>query len=652
MLWLMIGTLSVEAQYRYLEQPQETLNVPRLKYLRLDVEAEQSSQESALGSQSSYERLYVAPAIGIGWDHFIYHPDLLNFSILAEPGYSWQESGPPGSKRERNDVLLNGTFNGRLLQLKPYATTLFANSTHNTHQYDFFNSVIEDAQSYGLLTGYRERPVPVTLTFQRTTRDTSGLSYDTKSDQITLDLHARNERKLQDFTDFSYQYSQYDSTTGDALSRFHDTSDFSYVTVTDTEHFHKSVLTSTLLFDQSESTESTSDDLNLRLNYTVEHTANFRSLYDYSFLRFATDNGDGLQNNARAGVQHQLYESLSSYGDLHGTTANSSFGGSSFDLVSGGTTIAVNYTKRLGDWGRLTIGNSASYDLTEQETTGTILFVSKESHALPSGQWVRLNQPRVIAISSVTTDAAHGEIPVTENVDYFVDRTRNPWQLQRNPLSIILTDSNNVVLVTYTAQSNPSGSYSTFSDQAQIRLDLWKGMLGLFARYSFSDNHANAPGFVLENVQEFQAGADFYYRGLRLNANYTDRKSTLFNYYSYNLSEGYSSALFPHWSIGVDLNQRWSFYPDSGKFSYEVTYYDFIARASWHPITTIEWSTEAGYELQRGNGLDQDLFVGRSYLNWLIGKLDIHLGYEFQNQEFTAEKRERHFVFVRARRSF
>ena len=209
--------------------------------------------------------------------------------------------------------------------------------------------------------------------------------------------------------------------------------------------------------------------------------------------------------------------------------------------------------------------------------------------------------------------------------------------------------------MTYTVQSNPSGSYSTFSDQAQIRLDLWHGMLGLYARYSFSDNHANTPGLVLENVQELQAGADFYRRGLRLAGNYTDRKSTLFNYYSYNLSEGYSPAFFSHWSLGVDLNQRWSFYPGSanlGNQSYQVTYYDFIARASWHPVTIVDWSAEAGYELQRGHGLDQDLFVARSYLNWLIGKLDIHLGYEFQNQKFTAETRERHFIYMRARRSF
>src|SRR6185436_4322388 len=111
-LSLIVGVLgwvsivpSAQAQYRYdlLEQPEQTLGLPRLQYLKLDVEAEKSSQTSHLGAKSEYERLYLAPAIGIRYDNNIYHPDLLNFSILAEPGYSWQQSGQPDALTERDD---------------------------------------------------------------------------------------------------------------------------------------------------------------------------------------------------------------------------------------------------------------------------------------------------------------------------------------------------------------------------------------------------------------------------------------------------------------------------------------------------------------------------------------------------------------------
>jgi len=544
----------------------------------------------------------------------------------------------------------------KLLHLKQYSTTIFATATHNTQDYDFFNSVIEDTQSYGVNTGYRTGPVPVTLSFIQTHRDTSGFNYDTISDQSNLDLHARNERKAEDFTDLSYQFSQYDSTTSTTGEHFHDSNTFHYVTLNDLEHFHSSTLNSTLLYDHTDSSDLTSDDLNIYANYAIDHTPSLRSLYDYSFSLFSGDDGDSIQNTARAGLQHQLYESLSTSADIHGATVNSTLGDSTLDIVSGGVTASLNYTKRLISCARLTMGDTVTYDLTDQETSGSSLLVPRESHALPAGQWVRLNQPRIISLVGVTTDSAHGQLPLTEGIDYVVDRARDPWQLQRSPFSIILSDSNNVVLVTYTVEPNPSGSYSTLANQSQIRLDLWNGLLGLYARYSFTENYNGSSGFILEDVSEFQGGADCYWRGVRLNANYTDRESTLYSYYSYNLHEGYSSGVFAHSTFGADFVQRWTYYPRNASGAtggkYDVTYYDFVLRYAWHPVTSLELSAEAGYQQQRGNGLDEDLYVVRSFFTWFIGKLDFHLGYEFQKQEYSAENRDRHFLFLRAKRSF
>jgi len=39
-------------------------------------------------------------------------------------------------------------------------------------------------------------------------------------------------------------------------------------------------------------------------------------------------------------------------------------------------------------------------------------------------------------------------------------------------------------------------------------------------------------------------------------------------------------------------------------------------------------------------------------LNWMVGKLEFRLGYEHDNQEYTLEKRERDYVFLRLRRNF
>jgi hypothetical protein len=656
MLLVFVMGVSVSlAQYSYLEEPQAPLSLPQFKYFKFDIEAEQAHQNSAGAAvQTRTERLYLSPALGITWDHYIYHPDLVNFSILAEPGYVWQKSGPSGALEEENHFLLNGNLNATLLQLKPYATTVYANAGHNTHQYDFFNTVTEDSHGWGVISGYRQGPVPFTVSVQQTTRDSSGFSYDYTSDETVLNLHAQNERKLQNITDFSYQYSQYQSTTSGSGENFADSSTFHYLTLTDAEHFRKSTLNSTVIFQETDANGLSSDDLNASLAYNIEHTPNFHSVYDYAFSWFSTDAGDSLQHYARAGVQHQLYESLSSAADLHGSTVNSSFSGSTLDLATVGTTASLNYSKRLSSWARLSIGNSVNFDLTDQTSSGAALLIPNESHNLVSGQWVRLNQPRVITIIIVTADAAHGNQPLTENVDYYVDRTRDPWQIQISPFSVIIHSGDNV-LVTYTVQPNPSGSYTTLSDQAQIRLDLWNGRLGLYGRYLFTENHTSTAGFVLEDIEELQAGVDFSWRGLRLDGNYTDRDSSLYDYTYYTLTESYSKRLGSQSTFSLDLHQRWNLYPGSGSTnnpSYEVTYYDYLLRYDWHPVSSLDWSAEAGYEQQRGHALDQDLFAVRTYLSWTAGKLDVHVGYEFQDQKYIEHSRDRHFVFVRLKRNF
>lgn len=466
---LVLASGAARSSAQSLEQPLPPLTMPRLKYVDLNVEAEQTA-ETGGSSQSTYQRLYVAPTVGIGWDYFLYHPDLMTFSLLAEPGYVWQTSGSAQNPSQENDLLLNGSINATLLQLKPYASTVFASSSHDTHQYDFFNTVVEDVQSFGGTTGYREGAVPFTVSFQKSLNNSSGFAYNSTSDQTMLNLHAVNERRFGDNTDLTYQYQ---NSTWDQSSLGTASSSSSHdVTLTDAEHFGKSTLNSSLLYNQSDYSGATSDNLNLALDLSVEHTPQLRSFYDYAVSRYSTDGGDSLQNTARVGLQHQLYESLTSTVDVHGSSLNSDYTGSTLDSYSGGTSGSVNYSKNLGGWGHLSLGTTANYDLTQQDSSGTALLITDESHVLNTGQWVRLNQPRVINDGNfrVTTT---GHVLLTEGTDYYVNRSTDPWQIQISPFSLLIT-SPATVLVTYDIQPNPSGNYSTITDVSQARLDLWK----------------------------------------------------------------------------------------------------------------------------------------------------------------------------------
>ena len=637
------------------EDPMWTVFVPHLRYLKLDAEAEQTSfgSKSAGGAQTDYQRIYLSSGLGIGWDYFLYHPDLFTFSLLAEPGYDWTQVNGSGYDSNQDSLLMNGYLNGILLREKPYATTVNYTRSHADANYNFYNTATTDTEILGVVTGWREGPVPVSVAVSKSNSDSVGYNQETVSDQLTIDLHARNERKKQNATDFTYQFSQlnynnyFKTTTSASDNTYHN------ATLTDVEHFKRSSLRSSVAFYDISSSRSASENLNASVGFNLEHTPHLHSFYNYSFSDYSGNGADSIQNSGAAGLSHQLFESLGSSISVHGTTLNSSSFGSTLDSVTFGATESEDYTKRLGEWGRFSIGNNVNYDVTDQQTTGTEQFIADESYAVPhtGPMIIRLKLPREISISSVKKNNI--ELDPSE---WQAIKTTDPWQIQffNTPINNIQPDD--AITVSYTVEANPSGSYSTFGNNCHVSLRFWHDRAEIYASYNFTINQADSPDFLLQDVQSFEAGADFEWHNVRLRGSYTDQRSTLYDYQSLNLSEGYSTPISLHSSIGVDLNQQWSIYPPGSGTSTNQTqtasFYNFMAHYNWHPVGVFNWSAEAGYQQQSGIGYDQDLFAARTYFNWSIGKLEMHLGYEHDNQEYVAETRERDFVFLRMRRNF
>ena len=81
------------------------LTLPQVRYFKMDAELDQNKNTSKAGGAASLntQRLYLAPGVGIGWNYFLYHPDLLSYSLLAEPGYNldqYQGNGNSSSTSE------------------------------------------------------------------------------------------------------------------------------------------------------------------------------------------------------------------------------------------------------------------------------------------------------------------------------------------------------------------------------------------------------------------------------------------------------------------------------------------------------------------------------------------------------------------------
>ncbi len=618
-------------------------------YLKFDGEAEEQTITSGAGTQSTIKRLYLAPAVGLGAEGSVYHPNLLNFNVMAEPGYAWQEIDSSGGNSTHQDsVLQNYRGTGTLFQSQPFSTTVTGNRSHSFTQYDFFNQAVVDSSAFGVSSGYRTGPVPVTLSYEQTSDDSTSLAQHSLLDQHTVELHARNERQNGNNTDLNYRYGDYNQTTDTGSSAFKTSNDYQYATLTDSEHFgsrKQMGLNTSVNYNQLDATELPSKNVVAQTDLGVEHTEHLRSDYSYSFNGYTDSFSDSEQHFLRAALHHQLYDSLASGIEAHGSFFHSGDAASSLDSDTAGMLGTLSYIKRLAPRCNLTIGNSAGWDHTSQTSAEASLEIANENHTL-SVSPTPLKQPRDTAIISVTTQG--GTIPLSEGLDYSVNRQVDPWEIQRIASSTLVHDGD-AVQVTYTVLPNPGGSYDTVQDQFEIRVDLFDRLLGFYGRMTVLDNFTNAPGFVLEDIFEAHGGVEFSWQRLNLAADYGRRNSTFYKYDSFSLSEGYLLKAFSDSSISINLSQRWTDYINENQ---RATYYDFIARYDWRPTSYLTWAVEGGLQQQRGRGLDQDLAAARTHLDWKLGKLVANLGYEYEAQDFSGQNRLRHFVFLRMERKF
>ncbi len=246
--------------------------VPRVKYVDLDLEYESDSYTSAGSSLRTY-RYYISPTAGIEWANYIRDPRLFNYSLLFAPGYIWQESGSPGQMTQSDDLALDGEFKGNILDSKPYATGINYGRSEEQMQYDFFNSATVDTQKWGVSSGYNYGAVPVALSYEETQVTSTEPGQTSDTDQTTFNLEAHNDRAKDDSTQLTYEFGLFDRAQEVSGLSYTDNSSYHHANLTDIEHYQKSTLRSSLLYDYIDAGNSAaSSDLNGPVDDAIPHT--------------------------------------------------------------------------------------------------------------------------------------------------------------------------------------------------------------------------------------------------------------------------------------------------------------------------------------------------------------------------------------------
>lgn len=657
-------------QALYMPRYQEPrLFVFQLSQASVGVYAEGTFDESSFhdsGLTVSHEHIFVGPSLGFAANGSIFHPSFLTYVLNADGAFGWthdefNSSGFKSTPRDEAEYLGSFGFSMDLLSGKPYHATAFVNHDHTLRDNDFFTRVTVDSWRYGAGAGWRLGRWDLSLDYYHRDEEDSSVfpvspqnpapfNQNTVTHDDVLTFAARNERE-RGGTSLNYSWDQYTRTDAGRLGVGEDQS----VSLGDNERFgslDRYKLNTTASYFRRDATSEANDEFLADASLNVEHTSRLNSFYTFDFDRFSLADFHSDSFNGQAGLQHQLYESLFSTLFVHGSDFSTTASDSSTDTLRYGAGFSETYTKHLSEEHRLRISNSLLVDYTDQETSGSqVILIRDEHHTFSEGGGIgdsfTLNLSDVVQSSIIVTDDHDTQPAFIPDFDYRVVQNGVRTVLERITGSRIGTNS--VVHVSYSAARSASGSYETLTDGAEIRLELWKNLVGIYARINLSLN--NAPvDLRVQEVTSYTFGSDFNWRWLSVGAEYIIYDSTQSDYRSARFFQSLAWRPDPDSTVGMDFSEAWIDYINAQRQEE-----NFQAITRYHRSLTqhLGFDADAGISYRKGNGVDQVLATVRPSIRYALGKLTLDAGYDYEYELFlNSEERQKHMFFLRVKRFF
>jgi len=630
---------------------------------------------------ASYNQLFLGPVIGLDAYGSIYHPNLLNFTLDGEiaPGYTFSNthSSTYLSTAGTGFTLLgNYDVKFNFLENKPYGASAFLSQSYTDQDLDFFNQEQISTLFYGVNLGYQTGPVPFTIGITRMQQYTTGGPYEVTTDETGLTFGANNTRASGQST-LSYAYTDYQLTelgtegSGPAQS----------IGLDDMETFgseKQAQWTTNAGYGTQSVAGNPSNNLDASTHLSIQHTPALSSAYDLNYDREDADTPDGSakSNNFYGDISlsHQLYQSLTSTLLLQGLDYSSTDnvgGGNNGQDNSGTQTIQYGggvteqYIKRLGPTTRLSLGGSLFYEHTIQNETGSTIIQTNEAHTFSANSdSFFLNLPNVDQTTIIVTNNK-GALPAyQEGIDYTVSQNGSLTMIRRTATSSI--PENVKVLVTYTADTAPTGQYDTMTSAVSLRVDFWNGLLGVYGRWNSVQNFGvhvtgvpedslgnNGTTVVggLQQLSDFAIGVDATWKWLRGGMEYETYDSSYGSYHNARLYESLAFNPDKLSALNFDFNESESFYTDSSLNQQDLSAISHYRRSF---ADNLGFDLEAGVDLIRGGSLvDQTLIAIRPGFDFAIGQLTVKVSYSFQYANYlNSTKTVQQMFFISMQRTF
>ena len=555
-------------------EPQLFRNHISAASLGIYTEGEQQHVDYVSGLSSTYRRLFEGPLLGLDLDGSVYHPNLLQYTLHGDGSLGWTQertTASEGPAVNRNEYQFLGNFNANVSVLanKPYRVDLFAASGHTFTDYDFFNRVQVDTFRYGMNAGYREGPVPVNVSVTHLNETDTGTGFENQLEETILSFDAHNDRP-QGRTVFTYNL--------DDFTRHYSTAETSGTShalgLGDTETFgaRKNIeWRNNGSYTKRDFTDSPGDVWTAGSHLSIEHREDLWSMYDADYLRDRTDPTLSENADVSAAVRHQLFASLTSGLRFQVIHFNSEAPGSSFESTQYIGTWSESYTKRLSDSTHLTVGGSLGLTHTDQKSTSTIQIVGEAHTFGAGGAFLNSFFLNVLNVNPATIEVFNQgrTIHYTRDLDYTVQVIGAKTVLQlitSNPSGLTPTTP---VVVDYEAAPQGSGGIDGLLGDAQIRLDMFHNLWGIYARYNEA-NYTAATNIVVQDISSVAFGTDVSWKWLRAGFEYEIYDSTFAAYTAGRLFQTLSFTPDEVSTLSLSLAEGWTDYRTSTKASSSI----------------------------------------------------------------------------------
>jgi hypothetical protein len=582
------------------------------------------------GSETTYSRWFVGPEIGLDLAGSIYHPNLCTFALMSQGAYGTQQQRTDGSasstSRDQMQYLGRAVFSANLLNNKPLRAGVSAGVDHSYRDYDFFSRVTVDSLSYDGRVSYEVGPWNFTSTYAHRDEDITGSVAPSSTVMDAVSFMGRHTR-ARGATDFGYTFTQYDyASPGSPAIVTRD----QLISLADSERLgseNQGDLRSYASYSEHEATlDSANDQILAGTELSVDHPHRLRSDYTLNYDRYTSGQLESVGYSGRAGVRHQLYDSLTSALAVYGSRSDYS------DLLSDGYNNRLGvqwgefYTKRIGPGHTLRINNSLSVERVDQQGIAT---VENEPHSFstdplsPTPDGFFLDQPYVVTTSIEVRNATTGQ-PYFVGVDYDVIVNGSRTLLQRRTGGAI--PAGTAVLVDYQAEPQPAATYDNYSEFFNIRLDLWNNFWGLYAGVAFS--RANAPDEVrVLDYTRMNLGTDLRWRQFQVGAELERYESDDSTYDAYGFFQSAALTLDDGANVGLNLSERWVEYVDAG---YSEQQYRLTAQYQKHLSSRLRFTVHTGASYRTGRFDDETLAVLRPTLRYVIGQTSLSADYNLE----------------------